>query len=302
MVDRILVGVDNSEGSRQALAWAIEDAAFRGAAVEAVAVWRGADSPDMSLEFRSFPSIGGHDRAVAERTAQLLAQAVSESASAHPQVTIETTVVEGDPTEVLCRRAEQADLLVVGSRGHGGFGELLLGSVASKCAHHSPRPLVIVPRVAVGLEEPRSDGGLVIVGIDASKGSLRALRWAIDEAVARGWRIQAATVWTRTHSYGAESDWPGGYWPADNVIEELARSRLTTAIEGAVGAEPVVKVEPLVLEGDPGERLCAVAAGADLLVVGSRGHGTLSGLLLGSVSDKCARHSPRPVAIIHEGK
>lgn len=293
MDGRILVGVDSSEGSRRALAWACEDAAARGASVEAVTVWRGADDPDMSLEIRSLPSIGRHDAALAEKAQRLVEQAVSEASSAHLGVPIELLVLEGDPAETLCRRAEGADLLVVGARGHSSFPGLLLGSVASKCVHHSPRSVVIVPKAEVPSAEPsRKASGRVVVGVDRSEGSLKALRWAMAEARARGWALEAVSVWTKTSGRAT-----GSYLP-DQVIEEKTRVGLETAIEKEASEAVSVKPAALVVEGDPAERLCEMAANADLLVVGSRGHGTLAGLLLGSASDKCVRHSPCPVAVI----
>lgn len=138
MAGRIVVGVDGSEGSRRALRWAIEQAAARGAEVQAVMVWQ-----------RTFDYGRGAlwpvDVDIAKGAGERLAETVAEVASGSPAVTVEQVVAEGDPGHVLCDYSGEADLLVVGSRGLGGFAELMLGSVSSKCAHHSRCPILIVP-------------------------------------------------------------------------------------------------------------------------------------------------------------
>lgn len=141
VIGRVLVGVDGSKGSRRALAWALEEAAARTSVLEAVIVWRG--PYDFPRDFDvSYPV---DEAQLAERARARLAEAISEAVGEHAAVEVEPTVLRGDPAETLCRRAAAADLLVVGSRGHGTFAGLLLGSVSAKCAHHSPCPVVIVP-------------------------------------------------------------------------------------------------------------------------------------------------------------
>jgi len=133
----------------------------------------------------------------------------------------------------------------------------------------------------------------ILVGVDGSENSRRALRWAIQQARSRKAVLRPVIVWQRTFDYGSER-----YWPVDEDIAEGARKRLTATLAEVVGPDPAVEIEPVVVEGDPGNALCAQSADADLLVVGSRGHGGFAGLLLGSVSTKCAHHSRCPVVIV----
>jgi len=133
----------------------------------------------------------------------------------------------------------------------------------------------------------------ILVGVDGSEGSRYALAWAIDHAAASGAVVRPAIVWQRTFDYGRDQ-----YWPVDKATAEDARQRLTAAIAEVAGPDPAVTIDPLVLEGDPGSTLCAKSADADLLVVGSRGLGGFAGLVLGSVSTKCAHHSRCPVVIV----
>lgn len=139
MLGRLVVGVDGSEESRRALQWAIDEAAARGARVQAVAAWRA--GLDFGEEFR-YPL---DDVELAEAARGRLMGAIAETAGPCPPVEVQPIVLEGDPADVLCRQARQADLLVVGSHGRGPFTRWVLGSVSERCAHHTPVPLVIVP-------------------------------------------------------------------------------------------------------------------------------------------------------------
>lgn len=297
MRTRIVVGVDGSEGSRRALTWAVEEAVVRGAVLEAVFVWQ---SPyDLPRDFDFYYPVDEGE--LAEGASARLAEALDGLAGAHTAVEVESVVLEGDPAEKLCQRADTADLLVVGSRGRGAFAGLLLGSVSAKSAHHARRPVVIVPsrREGQGASGSRHTGKIV-VGADGSPGSLRALRWAVDEAAARGAIVEALMV-RRDAEADVEtlaSPVPSPVLTPDDLGEaESARERLGKAAAGAL-AEPGVEITPVVLEGDPAETLCRYAADADMLVVGARGHGALGGLLLGSVGDKCAQRSPVPIVIV----
>jgi nucleotide-binding universal stress UspA family protein len=156
---RILVGVDGSEGSRTALAAAVEEAARTGAAVEAVVTYAAADFWT-DLTSVVVPTADEIRSSLLEHTQQLvdevLTQLPDRPEAAAP--TVRTTVVEGTAGEVLVHRARSADLLVVGSRGRGAFRGLLLGSVALHCAMHAPCPVMVVhpqrSRSVVGTSRP----------------------------------------------------------------------------------------------------------------------------------------------------
>ena len=141
MSERIVVGVDGSEGATSAVRWAAREARLRGAKLELVTAWQ---LPTYSGAF-SMASIP--DELVDELAAEAerrAAEAAKEARDEGGDPDIETRVVEGPPATVLLAAARVADLLVVGSRGLGGFSELLLGSVSHQCAHHAPCPVVIV--------------------------------------------------------------------------------------------------------------------------------------------------------------
>ena len=141
----ILVGVDYSDGARAALAFAHEEARLRQATLRAVHAWQ--------FGFVDYGGFGGFERAVPgigdihelrDVAAAALDATVREALPDLDGISLEHRVAEGTPGAVLVDESRDADLLVVGSRGLGGFAQLLLGSVSQQCAHHAACPVVIV--------------------------------------------------------------------------------------------------------------------------------------------------------------
>ena len=140
---RIAVGVDGSPSARAALAWAAGQAELTGATVEAVIAWR-------------YPAVVGGgpfapvgvlmDADFVGAAATVLSTAISQAVDPANPVKVSSTVREGNPAQILIEAADGADLLVVGSRGHGGFAEALLGSVSQHCVQRARCPVVIVHR------------------------------------------------------------------------------------------------------------------------------------------------------------
>jgi nucleotide-binding universal stress UspA family protein len=141
---RIVVGVDGSPCSKRALGWAVHEAYLAGATVEAIASWQ---DPTMSgYGFGWMPPVSGESQDWAVVTDTYLKEAVTEAVSHHgEQVEVVSRVVEGHPAQVLLDAAVGAQLLVVGSRGHGTLAGMLLGSVSQHCVQHAPCPVVVVP-------------------------------------------------------------------------------------------------------------------------------------------------------------
>jgi nucleotide-binding universal stress UspA family protein len=137
----IVVGVDGSEGSVAALRFALEEAKIRGAELRAVSAWHvppavyGAGMAPAGLDLDEY-------RKLAEKA---LAASVSEAAGGASDVAVTPILREGGPSDVLLEESKDADLLVVGTRGLGGFKGLLLGSVSQQVAHHASCPVVVVP-------------------------------------------------------------------------------------------------------------------------------------------------------------
>ena len=140
MVVKIVVGVDGSDGALAALRWALDEAGLRGAAVDVVHAWH-------------YPYVGGDvmgmyaiDEAELAKVAHdLVDRAVAAAAPVPDGVVVHRKVPRGGEATALLDAAKDADILVVGSRGRGGFSGLLLGSVSQQCIHHAPCPVVVVP-------------------------------------------------------------------------------------------------------------------------------------------------------------
>jgi nucleotide-binding universal stress UspA family protein len=146
----------------------------------------------------------------------------------------------------------------------------------------------------------RQDGKAprIVVGVDGSPPSLAALRWAVRQAGLTGATVDAVAGW-QYPAVVAGYGW-APVMPAENIdFGEIAEKTLADAISQTLDPSSDVRVSARVEEGNAARVLLDVAAGADLLVVGSRGHGGFAGALLGSVSQHCVQHSPCPVVIIH---
>jgi nucleotide-binding universal stress UspA family protein len=265
MTYRVVVGVDDSPASAAALAWATEEAGLRGAELVA---WTVLDRPESRL-------------AAGTVAAQTSRPSSEESAGGYP-VTIRQS--HGDAAVELVAACADADVLVVGSRGRGPLAELVLGSVSRACLAHASCPVVVIrPQ-----PKPAPARGRVIVGVDGSGHSRQALRVAAEEARLRGASLDVV------HAV---------HW--DNIGTEL----LTPTIEQLVAwghklvagelAATEVAGTPIVEHGYASEVLARRSAAADLLVLGSRGHNPVAGLLLGSTSEHCARHGHCPVMVTH---
>jgi nucleotide-binding universal stress UspA family protein len=139
----VVVGVDHSDGAKAAVAFAYEEARLRGATLRAVHAWQFAYVGYTGYEGR-MPAVGGDIRELRDAAAVALEATVHEVLPDPGDVEVVQRVVEGAAGATLVEESRDADLLVVGSRGHGGFAQLLLGSVSQQCAHHAACPVVIV--------------------------------------------------------------------------------------------------------------------------------------------------------------
>ena len=138
---RIVVGVDGSAASRAAFRWAVRQAELTGATVQVIAAWQ---YPAATGGYAWAPVAVMDGTDLQEAAEKTLADEVSEVVGARTGIKVQPQAVEGNPAQVLLEAASGADLLVVGSRGHGGFASALLGSVSQHCVHHANCPVVII--------------------------------------------------------------------------------------------------------------------------------------------------------------
>jgi nucleotide-binding universal stress UspA family protein len=295
---RAVVGIDGSPGSRHALVQAFLAAAQRNADLDVVAsysmelYWFGGaplDVPDVAAV---------HDDT--QSRARALLQEVQDEVAvpAVPgirDVAVELFVTQGPAAQVLVEHARDAVLLVVGSRGRGAARSALLGSVALHCATHAACQVLVVHTDTVGITDPPK----VVVGMEGSTGSRAALVAAIEEAGVRGAGLDLLVSFSITDQW---TDLASVVAPSVEQIQAELRRRTEAIVdevldERPTGPAPHVRI--VVVEGPAGEALVHHGRTADLLVVGSRGHGAFQGLLLGSVALHCVMHAPCPVLVVH---
>jgi nucleotide-binding universal stress UspA family protein len=284
-ISQVVVGVDGSESSRVAVRWAAREAARRQAelAVTHAFDWRVAGS--------RLRVGGGYADAVREAAEGIVGAAVAEAKAAAPGLSVSQDLTVGRAAPTLVDRSAVDTLIVVGSRGRGGFASLLLGSVSQEVAMHAAGPVVVVRGSADG------STGAVVVGVDGSVGSAHTLGVAFDEAARRGAklvvihaRVAAEPSWGR--------DTPPYLYEDDHEELVVAREMLANEISPWTEKFPDVVVESAVVGGHAAELLIGQSRLAQLIVVGTRGHGGFAGLLLGAVSQQLLHHADCPVLIV----
>ncbi|MGJ7441749.1 universal stress protein [Aquipuribacter sp. MA13-6] len=272
---RVVVAYDGSEPSTHALDEAVQHAAAAGVPLLVVTVAEPmAFAPDLVDELGETARLRADD---AESTAR----------RSMPEEAVQRHVASGSAADVLLQVARPDDLLVVGSRGHGPGGRLLLGSTSTAVAAHAPCPVLVVPG-------PGTPDGPVVVGLDGSPAAARVLAAARGEAARLGCGLTVVGAVPPLPSAVADTPRVG---EAEQARAHEARARLAALVASAdVDRLPSVDVR---VEADTAaEVLTRHARGARMLVVGTRGHGALRRLLLGSVSRAVLHHAPCPVLVV----
>ncbi len=278
----ILVGIDGSEHARFALKWASDEARHRGSELRILFA--------EVKEPKDVPSWYESDSSDLSRGQAIVDDAVGLVATRHPSLMTHAEIVHRTPSLVLTVASSSADLLVVGARGKGGFEELLLGSVSDQCIQHAQCPVAVIhgdpDMLPLRADEPR-----IVVGIDGSLGSTRALRWALEEAKVRSASVEAIYAWQ--------------YPPIGTFIVGPRQGFQATAREVVEAATEYAQKWASEVPRDIRDRfeatvpaLIDASKGAAILVTGSRGHGRFRDALLGSVAHQCARHAKCAVIVV----
>ena len=280
----VLVGVDGSESSLQAVRWAAREASRRRAPLRLVAAVGWVDVPHQYGDSRTGPDL----REVMLRQRGVhLTEAAQAAMDAVPGQEPEQEVLEGFPIPRLVDESRAAQLVVIGDRGLGGVAGLLVGSVAFALAAQGGCPVVVV--------RGRADatGGPVVVGIDGSPVSEAALAFAYEAAALRSAPLLAVHAWRELFIDPvtlASLDW--------DAVEQEAQAELAERLAGWREKYPDVDVQRLVVRDRPARVLVEQSAQAQLVVVGSRGRGGAAGLVLGSVSHAVLHRADCPVVIV----
>lgn len=284
----VVVGYDGSDASRAAVQWAADEARARECELTLLA----AITVPMSASPMSFGvlSPGAIDDMLG-RTEAAAKEEADAVAKAHPGLATRGESVLGGPSAALIDASERADVVVVGSRGMGGFKGLLLGSVGIQVAEHAKCPAVIVRALPI----PEADR--VVVGIDGSVLSLAAAEFAMATASRRGWAVLAVHAWDMP-AYDALASPVGPSAMEIDALIEGERIATSESLAGLRERYPDVPLTVEVTKGPSVRMLLEASTDAALLVVGTRGRGEFSGALLGSVSQGVLHRADLPVAVV----
>ncbi|MET7935598.1 universal stress protein [Streptomyces sp. NPDC005322] len=286
----LVVGVDGSQSSLQAVDWAVDEAARHGVPLRLVHASRWeryegiapATDPERPWE-----------QVVAER---ITAFAAERAARRRPDMRVFADALSEDPVSALLRVGRDASGIVAGSRGRGELAGLLLGSVSLTVAARAPCSVTVVRG---GEPNRRGAFGRIVLGVGERGEPSAAMRFAFREAEARGCELTAVRAWRAPAGEVTDDLMISG----DPVRAHWARAErlLRDALRSSERDHPKVAVRGEAVEGPARKALLHAAATADLLVLGARRrHGHVAGLQLGRVAHTALHHAPCPVAIVPE--
>ena len=276
----IVVGVDGSSSALDAVRWAAQEAGRRRLSLRLVTSYQLAAEVTTVLD-------PGVMAALREQGRRWLAEARDVAAAAGVETSFELASAPAVP--VLLRESHTASMLVIGTRGLGGFTGLVVGSTAVALAGRVHCPLVVVRG-----EVPAA--GPVVVGVDGSANSETAVGFAFAEASAQRADIVAVHAW---HDSPADMILLGNTTPPEfERAQQQAYETLAERLAGWQEKYPDVHVTREVVRDHPSKALLRNAEGARLVVVGTRGRGGFRGLVLGSTGQQLLHHAPCPVAVV----
>jgi nucleotide-binding universal stress UspA family protein len=279
---RWVVGVDGSDDSKTALAWAVAQATGRDAQIVALCTWL---APILPSDAIGQPALlMDWDRFEAELRRHLdgiIASVRFAGAAVVPEIT--ACVQQGKAARTLIENSEGAELLVVGTKGRGGLSGVVLGSVSRQCATHATVPVAVVPADTLCMPVRH-----LVVGFDGSPNAREAVEWALQFAPA-----------------GAQIDVVRAVDIVPWSDQATIRERFPTEVEMASAefeaamdeVDPARRARRSLQLQDARQALCEAAHDADLVVLGARGHGRLGAALLGSVSTWIL-HAPSHATVI----
>lgn len=287
----IVCAVDGSKAAEVAVAWAANTANKRDCPLQLVSSY---SMPQFLYAEGMIPPQELYDDLQAE-TMEKIEAAKKVALGIAPNIKIGHTVAEGSPIDMLLEMAEDATMIVMGSRGLGGLSGMVMGSVSAAVVSHACCPVVVVRED--NQLTPDNKYGPVVVGVDGSEVSERATRLAFEEAHARGAKLKAVHTWMDMQVQASLAGLAAAQqqWEA---VEEEQQQLLSERLAGYAEEYPDVEVEKIITRDRPVRALADAAEGAQLLVVGSHGRGGFKGMLLGSTSRALLQSAPCPMMVV----
>ena len=285
----IVVGIDGSPVSKVAVDWAARTAALREVPLKLVHVL----NPPVVMAFPEVPIPAGYLEWQSEEGRTLLAAAVTTAEESalligKGPIAVTTEMVAGPSVPTLVDESTRAQMVVVGCRGRNALARGLLGSVSIGLVHHAKCPVAIIHDEDPLMPHPSM--APVVVGVDGSPVSERAVEIAFEEASFRGVDLVAVHAWSDTGVF----EFPGVDWSA---LQSGAEETLSERLAGWQERYPDVLVRRVVVADRPAHQLLEQAQSAQLLVVGSHGRGGFAGMVLGSVSTAVINAARMPVLV-----
>ncbi|TCO62506.1 universal stress protein [Actinocrispum wychmicini] len=286
--DAVVVGYDGSPTARQAAHWAAHEAATQHRRMLVVHAfrWPLTELTQMRVEAVVLP-----EEPFRQEYGKLVDTLVAECQALAPAISVSGEVITGEPVDVLERVSTNANLLVLGSAGHGTAHQVLLGSTSAELVRLAHAPIVVVR----GTDNPATHRR-VVVGVDGSETGAHAVDFAYDYAARHDAELVAVHAWS---DLPLDALAPVREWDVDwPEISRAADLILAEALAGHTARHPDVQVRRVVAMSKPVQALLDEADHADLLVVGSHGRGAVRRMLLGSVSQAVLHYAKCPVAVI----
>lgn len=286
----VVVGVDGSEAALAAIDWAVREAVDRDRRLRIIHAFIWPLFNHVSLG--PLPS-GPPSSGLREAAQGLIDEAVRRATTVSPGLVVEAMIHSGTAGPVLLAEAANADLVVVGSRGLGGFAGLLLGSVSSQLAAHSPCSVIVTRSPDAHRDRPVGDR--VVVGVEDPSNSAGIVEFALAEASRLNLPVTAIScIPPEPALYGVPL--------VDQTALDAQRELLTRTVEEWQPKFPDVQISDELARATPGHALVAASRTARLVVVGAGGSGGFRGLHLASVSQQVLHHASSPVAIVRRDR
>lgn len=285
---QVLAGLDGSPRSEAAAMWAAQEAHRLGAGLRLLHVWPWLTSAEAEQQARP-----GDLRPAA---LDALARVADRIRLAHPDLTVETAVRADDPVDGLVAEAQGQRLLVLGSRGLGGFAGLLVGSVSLAVAARASVPTVLVREERPLPHADTAPVREVVVGVDSREPDGAVLDFAFTQAERRGARLRAVHGWDPAPAWAFGGMMPP---PVDLPEQEATETaQLSQHLTRLRADHPGVDVVEDVRIGGAANAVVDASAGAELVVIGRRERRHRIGTLLGPVAHAVLHHSTAPVAVV----
>ncbi len=289
--DIVVVAVDGSDASKQAVRWAANTANKRGIPLRLASSYT---MPQFLYAEGMVPPQELFDDLQAESLEKIEeARAIAHEVA--PDIKIGHTIAEGSPIDMLLEMSKSATMIVMGSRGLGGLSGMVMGSVSGAVVSHASCPVVVVREDSAVNEDTKY--GPVVVGVDGSEVSQRATEFAFAEAQARGSELIAVHTWMDMQVQASLAGLAAAQQQWDDVEREQTEM-LIQRIKPLIDQYPDVPVKKIITRDRPVRALSEASEGAQLLVVGSHGRGGFKGMLLGSTSRALLQSAPCPMMVV----